>query len=271
MVPVASPGEAAAPAESLVSRRFGGMTRLYGGQARGRLQQAHACVVGLGGVGSWAAEALARSAVGQLTLIDLDHIAESNINRQLHALESSLGAAKVQAMRARIAEISPDCEVQTIESFITADNVDALIPAGAWLIDAIDQPRAKAALIALARRRDQPLIVCGAAGGRVDPLALRRVDMALARGDALLASVRARLRRDYGFPRRIGEAFGVCAVSSAEQPPATAVSPAGSAGAPLACSGYGSSVALTATMGMAAAAWVIDGIVRPASSRSRPR
>lgn len=271
MLPVAESVVAAVPAESVVSRRFGGMTRLYGGLALERLQRAHACVVGLGGVGSWAAEALARSGMGRLTLIDLDHIAESNINRQLHALESSLGAAKVQVMRARIADISPSCAVQPVEAFITAENVDALVPSGAWLIDAIDQPRAKAALIALARQREQPLIVCGAAGGRVDPLALRRVDIALARGDALLASVRARLRREYGFSRRIGEAFGVCAVSSPEQPPATAVSPDRSAGAPLACSGYGSSVALTATMGMAAAAWVIDGIVRPASSRSRSR
>lgn len=258
-------------ADEPAERRFGAVSRLYGEEALARLGAAHACVIGVGGVGSWAAEALARSGLGRLTLIDLDHIAESNVNRQVHALDSTLGAAKVTVMRERIAQISPRCRVVAVEDFVSVDNVESLVPADAWLIDAIDQPRAKAALIALARARHQPVIVCGAAGARIDPLALRRVDVALARGDALLASVRARLRRDYGFSRRVGEAFGVLAVSSEERPVATTGALDCEPGAPLACSGYGSSVALTATMGFAAAAWVIDGIVRPASSRSRRR
>lgn len=270
-MPVVSSDEPARAADWLAERRFGGVSRLYGGQALARLGAAHACVIGVGGVGSWAAEALARSGLGRLSLIDLDHIAESNVNRQVHALDSTLGAAKVTVMRERIAQISPRCHVVAVEEFVSVDNAELIVPADAWLIDAIDQPRAKAALIALARARHQPVIVCGAAGARTDPLALRRVDVALARGDALLASVRARLRREYGFSRRVDEAFGVVAVSSEERPLATDDALNGEPGAPLACAGYGSSVALTATMGFAAAAWVIDGIVRPASSLSRRR
>jgi tRNA A37 threonylcarbamoyladenosine dehydratase len=245
-------------------RRFGSLSRLYGEPAQNRLAAAHVCVVGVGGVGSWSAEALARSGVGRLTLIDLDHIAESNINRQVHALNATLGASKIEVMRDRIAQISPDCVVTTVDDFVTADNAGQLIPGDAWLIDAIDQPRAKAAMIALARGRDQPVVVCGAAGARTDPLALTRDDLALTRGDALLASVRARLRREHGFPREAGRRFGVVALYSREVPgaaPPAACAP----GAPLACAGYGSAVTVTGTMGFAAAAWVIDAIVRQAS------
>ncbi len=243
-------------------------------------------MIGIGGVGSWAAEALARSGLGQITLIDLDHIAESNINRQVHALESSLGASKVEVMRERIALISPGCELRLIDDFISADNVHTLLPPDAWVVDAIDQPRAKAALVALACSREQARVVCGAAGARTDPLRLRRTDLALTRGDALLASVRARLRREHGFSREAGRRFGVPAIHS-DEPPYVVPAQSGAAcegfapdavdavpglpGAPLACAGYGSVVTVTAAMGLAAAAWVIDAIARPASSRSRPR
>ena len=245
-------------------RRFGGLARLVGTVGLARLHAAHVCVVGVGGVGSWSVEALARSGVGRLTLIDLDHVAESNINRQVHALESTLGSAKIAVMRERIAQISPNCQVTEVDDFVTADNASALIPADAWLIDAIDQPRAKAAMIALARARRQSVVVCGAAGARTDPLALSREDLALTRGDALLASVRARLRREHGFPREAGRRFGVVAICSREAP-ASRGARGGEAGAPLACAGYGSAVTVTATMGLAAAAWVIDAIVHQAS------
>ncbi len=256
-------------------RRFGGIARLYGEAALRRLTAAHVVVVGVGGVGSWAAEALARSGVGRLTLIDLDHVAESNINRQVMALESTVGAAKVQVMAARCRDIAPGCRIDPVEEFVTADNVAALLPPADALIDAIDQPRAKAALIAQARRRRMPLVVCGGAGGRSDPLRLQRTDLALARGDALLASVRARLRREHGFPREAGRRFDVLAVHSTEpmagggvRPP---VSPdvtadggdgaAGPAGAPLACAGYGSIVTVTAALGLAAAQTAIDRLL----------
>ncbi len=256
------------------TRRFGGVARVYGAAALPTLSQAHVCIVGIGGVGSWAAEALARSGVGRLTLIDADHVALSNVNRQVHALDSTLGAAKVEVMRARIADISASCVVSMVDEFVTAENVAACVPADALLIDAIDAPRAKAALIAWARQRAQPIIVCGAAGGRTDPLRLRRDDLARTRGDALLASVRARLRREHGFARGANARFRVEALYS-DEPMAPAIEPAvvcdGDAarasftpvvaGAPLGCAGYGSLVTVTAIMGFAAASWAITRLL----------
>jgi tRNA A37 threonylcarbamoyladenosine dehydratase len=260
------------------SRRFGGVARLWGEAGADRIARAHVVVVGVGGVGSWAAEALARCGVGQLTLIDLDHVAESNINRQVHALESTLGAAKVQVMAQRIQEISPGTRVCPIEEFVTPDTVEQWVPQAACaVIDAIDAPRAKAALIATCMQRGQPIQVCGAAGGRTDPLSLVRTDLAFTRADALLASVRARLRREHDFSREPGRAFGVQAVWSAA--PASAARPTQTlrrqttdgasapdavpavAGAPLACSGYGSVVMMTAAMGFAAASGAIDAVL----------
>jgi tRNA A37 threonylcarbamoyladenosine dehydratase len=252
------------------ARRFGGVARLYGDAALPALARAHVCVIGIGGVGSWTAEALARSGVGQLTLIDLDHVAESNLNRQVHALGSTLGVAKVEAMRDRIADIWPDCVVRMVDDFVTEDNVEQLVPAGALVVDAIDAPRAKAALIACLRRRGQPMVVCGGAGGRTDPLRLRRDDLSRTKGDALLASVRARLRRDYGFPRDATRRFRIEALYSDQQPGRAARAAAceedARGGAPLGCAGYGSLVTVTAAMGLAAAAWAIERAVRAAAA-----
>lgn len=244
-------------------RRFGGIARLYGEAALDTLARAHVCVVGVGGVGSWAAEALARSGVGRLTLVDADHIAESNVNRQVHALDSTFGAAKVEVMRQRIADIAPRCLVRVVDEFVAVDNVADLLPAGAWVIDAIDAPRAKAALIAQAGRCRQPIVVCGAAGGRRDPLHLRRADLAQATGDALLASVRARLRREHGFERRAGIPFGITAIYSDEPLAADArlAEPDASGAFALSCTGYGSIVTVTAAMGLAAASVVLGTVV----------
>ena len=252
-----------APAE----RRFGGVARAYGADGAARIAAAHAVVVGVGGVGSWAAEALARCGVGRLTLIDLDHVAESNLNRQVHALGSTLGASKVDVMAARIADISPATVVDRVDDFVTVANVGSIVPAGAGvLIDAIDAPRAKAALIAHCVARDLPVVVCGAAGGRLDPLALRRTDLAHAQGDALLAAVRARLRRDHGFARQRGLDLGVTAIWSPA--PAGAARPRGAeaAGMPLACAGYGSVVMVTAAMGFAAASEAVAAVLAPGGS-----
>ena len=254
-------------------RRFGGVARLYGDAAAGRIRAAHVLVIGIGGVGSWAAEALARSGVGRLTLIDMDHVAESNVNRQVHALGSTLGASKIAVMAARIADISPDIRVDLIDDFVTVDNAQAIVPPDAdVVIDAIDAPRAKAAVIALCAARAQPIIVCGAAGGRVDPLALRRADLTEVRGDPLVSSVRARLRREHGFTREKARLFGVEAIWSPSPPgaPGREVRVEGDAqagsvpGAPLACSGYGSTVMVTAAMGLAAAAWAVEAVLRRA-------
>ncbi|WP_222428724.1 ThiF family adenylyltransferase [Denitratisoma sp. DHT3] len=249
-------------------RRFGGVNRLYGAGTLERLAAAHVCVIGIGGVGSWAAEALARSGVGRLTLIDLDHVAESNVNRQLHALTATLGQAKVAAMAERIAGINPGCVVRTVDDFVTPENVAALLPACDGVVDAIDQVRAKAALIAHCRRLGIPVVTTGGAGGRTDPSRLKVDDLSRTTQDALAAKVRARLRKEYGFPRDPKKKFGVDCVYSDEpiqRPQALAcdVEPGAPHGASdaalhgLNCAGYGSSVCVTAPFGFAAAARIL--------------
>ncbi len=243
-------------------RRFAGIERLYGPGSLARLAAAHFCVVGIGGVGSWAAEALARSGVGRLTLIDLDHVAESNINRQAHALESTLGQAKVLAMQERIAQINPGCHVRSIEDFVTPKNVATLLPPCDGVLDCIDQVSAKAALIAHCRTAGIPVVTTGGAGGRTDPTRICIDDLSRTRQDALAAKLRARLRKDYGFPRDTQKRFGIPCVFSDE--PARRPGGHHSAGvaclngsAGLACAGYGSLVAVTAGFGFAAAAYCI--------------
>ncbi|MFM1988425.1 MAG: Molybdopterin-synthase adenylyltransferase [Pseudomonadota bacterium] len=264
--------DCALPGDDTASRRFGGVARAHGAAGAARIAAAHAVVVGVGGVGSWAAEALARCGVGRLTLIDLDHVAESNVNRQVHALGSTLGAAKVDVMAARIADISPDTVVERIDDFVTVENVAAIVPAGAdVVIDAIDAPRAKAALIAHCVAHGVPVVVCGGAGGRLDPLALRRSDVADAKGDALLASVRARLRRDHGFPREKGARFDVEAIWSPAPAGGARPESPGEAGMPLACAGYGSVVMVTAAMGFAAAADAVAAMLRGRAKTQAPR
>ncbi len=243
-----------------LERRFAGVARLYGEAALARLREARVAVVGIGGVGSWVAEALARSGVGALSLIDLDHIAESNTNRQIHALGDNYGKAKVLAMAERIAAINPVCRLTPVEVFVDADNAAALAAGHDVVVDCIDQVSAKAALIAACRAQAIAVITCGGAGGRIDPTRLREDDLARVQGDALLAKVRYRLRRRYGFAREIkGRArkFGIAAVYS-DEPVRTPqdCSPQ----ARLACAGYGSTVAVTGAMGFAAAALALQHI-----------
>lgn len=247
-----------------LQRRFGGVARLYGGAAYQRFARAHVVVVGIGGVGSWAAEALARSGVGALTLVDLDHIAESNTNRQIHALGDEYGKSKVIAMAARINGINPACRVTAIEEFVTPDNATTLLPAADAVLDCIDQVSAKAALIAHCRARRIDIVTCGGAGGRTDPTRIRQDDLARAHGDPLLSKVRYRLRRQFGFPRdgaRRTPKFGVAAVFSDE--PVRSPSEECDPSARLACAGYGSSVAVTAPLGFAAAAAALHLLARP--------
>ena len=227
-------------------------------KAQRKLRRAHVAVIGIGGVGTWAAEALARSAVGVITLIDMDHIAESNTNRQIHALGDAYGQAKVDAMAKRIADINPSCDIRPIDEFITVENAARLIAGYDFVLDCIDQVNAKAALIARARAVNIPVVTCGAAGGRQDPVRISLDDLALVTGDPLLAKVRQRLRRDYGFPRESGsrrKKFHVVAVYSDEpvQRPASACGESSDVVGGLACTGFGSSVTVTATMGFAAA------------------
>jgi tRNA A37 threonylcarbamoyladenosine dehydratase len=249
-----------------LARRFGGVTRLYGAAGAARLQAAHVVVVGIGGVGSWAAEAAARCAIGHITLVDMDHVAESNTNRQIHALGDAFGQAKVDAMAARIRAINPACAVTTIDEFVSADNVAALIRCGDVVLDCVDQVNAKAAMIAHGRDVGIPVISCGAAGGRVDPTRIACGDLGVIAGDPLLARVRHRLRREYAFPREArGNAarFGVLAVYSDEpiRRPVRSAADAANLSAGLACAGYGSSVVVTATMGFVAASAALAQLV----------
>jgi tRNA A37 threonylcarbamoyladenosine dehydratase len=255
-----------APESADIERRFGGVTRLLGAAAHARLRSSRIAVVGVGGVGSWAAEALARSGVEQITLIDLDHIAESNANRQIQALGGEFGKAKVVAMAQRIESINPRARVICIEEFVCEDNVSALMRDLDLVLDCIDQVSAKAALIAHARAIGLRVITCGAAGGRTDPTRIRCADLARALGDPLLAKVRYRLRRRYGFARESGTRrplFGIDAIFSDEpvrRPLAEA--PEGGFQSGLACAGYGSSVVVTAPFGFVAAARAMERIAQ---------
>ncbi|MDX5364691.1 MAG: tRNA threonylcarbamoyladenosine dehydratase [Pseudazoarcus pumilus] len=253
------------------ARRFGGIARLYGERALPALAQSRACVIGVGGVGSWAAEALARSGVGRLRLVDLDHVAESNINRQIHALESTLGQAKVQAMRERMAAIDPGIVVEAVEEFLSADNAAGLVAGCDVVVDAIDNVLAKAALVLACRAADVPLVVCGGAGGKSDPARIRVDDLSRTEQDPLLAKLRKRLRAEHGFSRDPKRRFGILAVYSDEplRMP-DAVCETGPQG--LACAGYGSSMAVTAAVGLFAASRALDALLaRSAQSTESPQ
>ena len=273
-----------------LERRFGGLARLYGEAGALRIRSAHVVVIGLGGVGSWAAEALARSGVARLTLIDLDHVAESNINRQIHALDTTLGQAKVHAMRERIAHINSACDVKCVEEFVDSSNWPAIAGLDNALepvcvIDACDQVRAKTAMAAWAlalgtkATRGQAsvkFITVGAAGGKRHAHKVDIDDLALVTHDPLLAQLRYRLRKEQGAARqgRIGTAC-VFSREAVMQPARTSAGSMEQADAlqrntddhtdaqsdgSLNCHGYGSVVSVTATFGICAAGWVIDQI-----------
>ncbi|ATG75425.1 sulfur acceptor protein CsdL [Zobellella denitrificans] len=199
--------------------RFGGIARLYGAEALARFAAARVCVIGIGGVGSWAAEALARSGIGGITLIDMDDICITNTNRQIHALSNRVGAEKTAAMAERIALINPDCEVRVVDDFIGPDNLEAHLLAGFdHVLDAIDSVRAKAALIAFCKRNKIPVITAGGAGGQIDPSQIQLADLSRTIQDPLAAKVRGELRRNYQFSKNPKRKFGVDCVFSTEQP-----------------------------------------------------
>jgi tRNA A37 threonylcarbamoyladenosine dehydratase len=244
-----------------LKRRFGGLERLYGMDGAAAIRAAHVAVVGIGGVGSWAVEALARSGVGELTLVDLDHVSESNINRQIHALEGTLGMAKVQAMQDRIAQIHRRCVVHTVEEFVEPGNWPQLLPAGVTaVIDACDQLKAKAAMAAWARGQKGMLFIsCGAAGGKRLAHQVDIDDLSQTTHDPLLAQLRYRLRKHHGAPKD-GRRIGVSCVFSREAvaPPDASCAIEGEGDGTLNCHGYGSVVSVTATFGQCAAGWVLD-------------
>lgn len=248
--------------------RFGALARLYGQAAYAQLAELHFCIVGLGGVGSWAAEALARSGVGELTLIDFDSIAASNINRQIHALDSTLGDKKFAALAARIAQINPHCTLHCIDDFLTTDNLTDLLGVTQghdYVIDAIDSIKFKAAMINHCRRNKIPIITTGGAGGLTDPTRIEIKDLSKTYNDALAAKVRGRLRDDYGFPREGKRGFGVECVFSTQQPVypkadgTVSHAKPGVHGVHLDCRfGYGSTSVVTAAFGLVAAGRALD-------------
>ncbi len=241
-------------------RRFAGLARLYGVLGAARIRAAHAAVIGIGGVGSWAVEALARSGVGRLTLIDLDHVVESNVNRQVHALQNSFGQAKVLAMRDRIALINPACQVHCIEEFVEPGNWPALLPPDVdAVVDACDQVRAKTAMAAWALRTGTLFISVGAAGGKRHAHLVDIDDLAQTTHDPLLAQLRYRLRKEHAAPSA-GRKIGVACVFSREAVQAADASCVLSTDGSLNCHGYGSVVSVTATFGQCAAGWLLDRI-----------
>ena len=253
-----------------INRRFGGIARLYGEQGLARLLNAHVCVIGIGGVGSWAVEALARSATGQISMIDMDVVSESNINRQLPAMGDTLGRDKIQVMRERIEQINPRCKVHCVDDFVSVANVNELLKQDYdFVLDCIDDFRIKAAIINYCKRNKISMVTLGGAGGQIDPSKIRLCDLSRTEHDSLFAKTRKLLRQDYNFARNPKRSFGIPCVYSDEQ----AVYPDGHGGlskqrlpveqrlssAGLGCdSGVGSATHVTASFAFLAVSHVLE-------------
>ena len=248
------------------SARFAGIERLYGKKKAAIISKLHICVIGIGGVGSWAVEALARSGVGAMTLIDHDDIALSNINRQIHTLDSTMENAKVTAMYERVMQINPHCHCHIIDDLLTENNLTKYISQSFdYVIDAIDSVKQKSALIYYCKRNKIPIITTGGAGGLSDPTGVEIIDLSKTYNDPLAAKVRSQLRHQYNFSRNLKSRFGVeCVFSTEQQVYPQADGEVGQAkprikGLSLDCNfGYGSSSCVTAVFGFAAAARAID-------------
>jgi tRNA A37 threonylcarbamoyladenosine dehydratase len=247
--------------------RFGGIDRLFGKDGAQRLRAAHICVVGIGGVGSWAVEALARSAVGQITLVDLDDVCISNVNRQLHALTGTFGKPKVEVMAERVRLINPECQVNARQEFFLASNAEAILSTPFdYVFDAIDRVSMKALLIALCVKKNIPVITAGGAGGRRDPAAIEVTDLAFSANDRLLKHVRKELRAKHGFSQA-DKTFGVECVFSRE--PVLFAQKDGSVSCErgdttdfrIDCStGFGTASFVTGTFGLVAASRIVQNI-----------
>lgn len=256
--------------QQVTDQRFGGTQRLYGLSGTDILRQSHVCIVGIGGVGSWVAEGLARTALGQMTLIDLDDICVTNTNRQIHALQDTIGEAKVDAMAQRIMQINPACRVTQIEDFVTPDNVSELLNNSYdYVVDATDSIKAKAAMVAHCKRNKIPIITIGGAGGQIDPTQVAVTDLSKTIQDPLAAKLRSQLRRFYNFTTNPKRRFAVDCVYSTEQlryPQADgsvcSKKTLTDGSVKLDCNnGLGAAVAVTATFGFVASARVIEKLI----------
>ena len=252
--------------------RFGGIRRLYGTVGLQRLRSARVCVVGIGGVGSWAVEALARSGIGGLTLVDLDEVCVSNVNRQLHALDSAVGQSKVVVMGQRVAAINSECAVNAVQEFFTPQTAEQILSEKIdCVMDAIDNVPNKCFLIARSREMGIPVVTVGGAGGRRDPTKVRVADLSLTTHDGLLQQVRKRLRDEFQFPREPKKLFGIPCVYSTEPQVfpqydgSVCAQPQRGSDLRLNCdNGYGTASFVTGTFGFAAAAQIISALVETA-------
>lgn len=241
-------------------QRFGGIARLYGQTALERLRQAHICVIGIGGVGSWVVEALARSGVGKMTLIDMDDICVTNINRQLPALTGNIGKLKTEVMKERVQHINPEAEVHIIDDFLSVENLaDYLNQGYDYVIDAIDNVKTKAALIAYCKRNKIKVMAIGGAGGQTDPSQIQIADLSKTVQDQLLAKVRSLLRKNYHFSQNPKRKFGIDCVFSTQP----LIFPQTEGDCPVSATmncanGFGAATMITATFGFFAVARVID-------------
>ncbi|HEX2861423.1 MAG TPA: tRNA threonylcarbamoyladenosine dehydratase [Lacunisphaera sp.] len=246
-------------------QRFGGLGRLYGAAALPRLQAAHVCVIGVGGVGSWVVEGLARSGIGAITMVDLDDVCVTNVNRQLPALDGNLGRPKVTALAERVRAINPDCRVTEVAEFFTTATAPRLLATRYdWVVDCIDLMSNKALVIAECTKRGQRVATVGSAGGRRDATRIKVSDLGDSHGDELLRQVRKKLRRDHGFAKGEGNRYGIPCVSTQEQPVypwsdgTCATEPEAGSNLRLDCAtGFGTAVFITGAFGFAAAGEVV--------------
>lgn len=244
-------------------QRFGGIGRLYTPEGLARLRQAHICVIGIGGVGSWAVEALARSGIGKITMIDMDDICVTNINRQIHALTGNIGKLKTEVMRDRITLINPECDVQIIDDFLSSDNLAEYLSRGYdYVIDAIDSVKTKAALIAYCKRNKIKIISVGGAGGQTDPTQIQIADLTKTIQDPLMSKVRSTLRKDYHFSQNPKRKFGVDCVFSTQPLIFPQMTEGCEISATMNCAnGFGAATMVTATFGFFAVSRVIDKLL----------
>ena len=248
-------------------QRFGGIGRLYTPEGLAKLRQSHICVIGIGGVGSWAVEALARSGIGKITMIDMDDICVTNINRQIHALTSTVATLKTEAMKTRIAEINPECQVEIIDDFISPDNLADYLNRGYdYVIDAIDSVKTKAALIAYCKRNKIRLITTGGAGGQTDPSQIQITDLSKTIQDPLASKVRALLRKEYHFSQNPKRKFGVDCVFSTHPLIFPKMGEGCEISATMNCAnGFGAVTIVTATFAFFAVGRVIDKLLQAES------
>ena len=245
-------------------QRFGGIGRLYTPEGLAILRRSHICVIGIGGVGSWAVEALARSGIGKITMIDMDDICVTNINRQIHAMSGTVAQLKTEAMKERIEKINPECQIEIIDDFITPENIPEYLNRGYdYVIDAIDSVRTKAALIAYCKRHKIKLITTGGAGGQTDPTPIQINDLSKTIQDPLASKVRSLLRKEYNFSQNPKRKFGIDCVFSTQPLIFPKMGEGCEISATMNCAnGFGAVTMVTATFGFFAVSRVIDKLLR---------